>query len=62
MHLEAIYKKETGKDSMYEKKDPGNCNRSDLYYYDSYVEWLEDKLIQANKALDSDAKEPAQVS
>lgn len=47
MHPEAIYKKETGKEAMYEMEDPRNCNRSDLHYYDAYVEWLENKLMQA---------------
>lgn len=62
MDLQVIYKKETGKDAMYEEEDCNNYNRSDSYYYDSYVEWLEDKLTQTNQLLDSDGKKPPQVS
>ena len=62
--LEKIYKEETGNNAMYEMEDPKNCNQSDLYYYDAYVEWREEyhdslfavleKIIEAHKMSEVD--------
>lgn len=41
---EIEYKKETGKEASYTKEDPNNCNRSHTWYWDEYIEWLEEKL------------------
>lgn len=64
MSLEKIYKEETGNNAMYEMEDPKNCNQSDLYYYDAYVEWIEEyhdslfavleKIIEAHKMSEVD--------
>ena len=42
MELSERFKDETGKDAYYEMEDRHNCNRSDMYPKDSYVEWLEE--------------------
>lgn len=47
--FEELYEKETGKKATYEIYSRRCPDRSDWYYYDSYVEWLENKLATKEK-------------
>ncbi len=44
MDIEAIYKEETGQDASYTCQDEWNAGRTHSYYYDDYVDWLEEKV------------------
>ena len=44
MDWEQKYKSETGSDASYEREDSRNPGHTHTWYYDDYVEWLEERL------------------
>lgn len=54
--LEERYKKETGKDAIYEMESRYNAGRYDDYYYDDYVLWLEELIEKLTKDNDETTK------
>ncbi len=60
MNWEEIYNFETGRDATYVKTDEWNASRTHTWYYDEYVEWLEDKLSDVSQpAVESDVASDA---
>ncbi len=45
-YLAEKFKKETDKEADYEENDKYAIGRVNHYYRDSYVEWLEEKLLK----------------